>query len=91
MTRNPEQEERLAMMSRLVELARILRNVFVSEKKPALIMELACNRMSASYRSSLSTGEVSALLNRALRLILETTERLGLDKALALRLCCYML
>lgn len=56
MTRNTTQEERLLMMSRLGELARILRNVFVAEKKPALIMEVVCNRMVASYRSALSTG-----------------------------------
>lgn len=56
MTRNPAQEDRLLMMSRLPELARILRTVFVAEKKPALIMEVACNRMIASYRSALSTG-----------------------------------
>ncbi|XP_047458178.1 DNA replication factor Cdt1 [Mugil cephalus] len=58
MTRNPAQDERLLMMSRLGELARILRSVFVAEKKPALIMEVACNRMVASYRSALSTGEM---------------------------------
>uniref|UniRef100_A0A1A7XDB4 Chromatin licensing and DNA replication factor 1 n=1 Tax=Iconisemion striatum TaxID=60296 RepID=A0A1A7XDB4_9TELE len=58
MTRNPAQEERLLMMSRLGELARILRSVFVAEKKAALIMEVVCNRMVASYRSSLSTGEM---------------------------------
>ncbi|XP_018548990.1 DNA replication factor Cdt1 [Lates calcarifer] len=58
MTRNTTQEERLLMMSRLGELARILRNVFVAEKKPALIMEVVCNRMVASYRSALSTGEM---------------------------------
>ncbi|XP_061601322.1 DNA replication factor Cdt1 [Cololabis saira] len=58
MTRNPAQEERLLMMSRLGELARILRNVFVAEKKPALIMELLCNRMVTSYRSALSTGDM---------------------------------
>lgn len=56
MTRNSNQEERLLMMSRLGELARILRSVFVAEKKPALTMEVACNRMVASYRSALSTG-----------------------------------
>lgn len=59
MTRNPAQEERLLMMSRLGELARILRNVFVSEKKAALTMEVACNRMVASYRSALSPGQFS--------------------------------
>ncbi|XP_033468613.1 DNA replication factor Cdt1 [Epinephelus lanceolatus] len=58
MTRNPAQEDRLLMMSRLPELARILRNVFVAEKKPALIMEVACNRTVASFRSALSTGEM---------------------------------
>ncbi|KAL3049883.1 hypothetical protein OYC64_012028 [Pagothenia borchgrevinki] len=58
MTRNPVQEGRLLMMSRLPELARILRNVFVAEKKPALIMEVACNKMVASFRSALSSGEM---------------------------------
>lgn len=56
MMRNPVQEERLLMMSRLEELSRILRTVFVAEKRPALIMEVACNRMMASYRSALSAG-----------------------------------
>ncbi|XP_052457181.1 DNA replication factor Cdt1 isoform X1 [Carassius gibelio] len=63
MTRNPQQEERLLMMSRLPDLARILRNVFVAEKKPALIMELACNRMIASYRSPLSSDEMEKHLH----------------------------
>ncbi|KAM9345093.1 DNA replication factor Cdt1 [Symphorus nematophorus] len=67
MTRNPVQEDRLLMMSRLPELARILRTVFVAEKKPALIMEVACNRMVASYRSALSTGE----MEKHLRLLAE--------------------
>ncbi|XP_076021361.1 DNA replication factor Cdt1 [Genypterus blacodes] len=58
MTRNTAQEGRLLMMSRLNELARILRNVFVAEKKPALIMEVVCNKMVSSYRSALSTGEM---------------------------------
>ncbi|CAB1339507.1 unnamed protein product [Coregonus sp. 'balchen'] len=69
MTRNPQQEERLVMMSRLGELARILRNVFVAEKKPALIMEVACNRMVSSYRSALSTGDMETHL----RLLAELT------------------
>lgn len=60
MTRNPVQEDRLLMMSRLPELARILRTAFVAEKKPALIMEVACNRMIASYRSALSTGRLTS-------------------------------
>ncbi|KAG7214384.1 hypothetical protein INR49_023095 [Caranx melampygus] len=58
------------MMSRLGELARILRNVFVAEKKPALIMEVACNRMVASYRSALSTGE----MEKHIRLLAEVAD-----------------
>ncbi|XP_053304832.1 DNA replication factor Cdt1 [Spea bombifrons] len=58
MTRRPEQEERLLMMSRLAELARILRNVFVAEKKPALTVEVVCNRVIASYRSSMTIGDI---------------------------------
>lgn len=69
MTRNPQQEERLAMMSRLEELARILRNVFVAEKKPALIMEVACSRVIASYRSALSQGD----MEKHLKLLAELT------------------
>ncbi|XP_062845978.1 DNA replication factor Cdt1 isoform X2 [Trichomycterus rosablanca] len=62
MTRDPKREERLSMMSHLPEMARILRNVFVAEKKPALTMELACNRMTRSYRSSLGAGEMEKQL-----------------------------
>ncbi|XP_038825303.1 DNA replication factor Cdt1-like [Salvelinus namaycush] len=69
MTRNPPREERLVMMSRLGELARILRNVFVAEKKPTLIMEVACNRVVSSYRSAMSTGDMELHL----RLLAELT------------------
>ncbi|XP_077352074.1 DNA replication factor Cdt1 [Festucalex cinctus] len=69
MTRSPSQEERLLMMSRLGELARILRNVFVSEKKTALNMEVICNRMVASYRSALTSGE----MEKHIRLLAELT------------------
>ncbi|XP_036605963.1 DNA replication factor Cdt1 [Trichosurus vulpecula] len=58
MTRRPEQEERLLVLSRLPELARILRSVFVAEKKPALTMEVTCARMVSSYRSSMTPGEM---------------------------------
>ncbi|KAL2088480.1 hypothetical protein ACEWY4_015379 [Coilia grayii] len=69
MTRNPEQEKRLAMMSHLVEMARILRTVFVAEKKPALTMEVACSRMIASYRSAFTSGD----MEKHLRLLAELT------------------
>ncbi|XP_049591980.1 DNA replication factor Cdt1 [Syngnathus scovelli] len=58
MTRSPSQEERISMMSRLGELARILRNVFVSEQKQALNMEVLCKRMVTSSRSAFTSGEM---------------------------------
>lgn len=58
MTRRPEQELRLQRLERLPELARVLRGVFVSERKPALTMELACARMVDSCRAALSPGEM---------------------------------
>ncbi|XP_040265051.1 DNA replication factor Cdt1 [Bufo bufo] len=63
MTRKPQHEEHLLMMSRLPELARILRNVFVSEKKPALTVEVVCDRVISSCRSSMSPGEMEKHLS----------------------------
>ncbi|XP_008121788.2 DNA replication factor Cdt1 isoform X1 [Anolis carolinensis] len=62
MTRDPQQELRLGMMGRLPEMARVLRNVFVAEKKPALTLEAACQRMLASYRSLMTPGEMEGHL-----------------------------
>ncbi|XP_069595034.1 DNA replication factor Cdt1 [Ranitomeya imitator] len=69
MTRKPQQEERLLMMSRLPELARILRNVFVAEKKPALTAEVVCDRIISSYRSSMSAGEMEKHLSLLVELL----------------------
>lgn len=56
MTRCPEQELRLQRLERLPELARVLRGVFVSERKPALTMEVVCARMVDSCQAALSSG-----------------------------------
>ncbi|XP_067854155.1 DNA replication factor Cdt1 [Heptranchias perlo] len=58
MTRSPAQTERLHMMLRLPEITRILRNVFVAEKKPALIIAVACNRVVDSYRSAMALDDM---------------------------------
>ncbi|XP_072278753.1 DNA replication factor Cdt1 [Pyxicephalus adspersus] len=71
MTRKPQHEERILMMSRLPELARILRNVFVAEKKPALTVEVVCNRVISSFRSSMSTGEMEKHLSLMTELLPE--------------------
>ncbi|XP_007887507.2 DNA replication factor Cdt1 [Callorhinchus milii] len=67
MTRNPTQIERLQMMSHLPEIARILRNIFVAEKKPALIFVFVCNRVVDSYRSMINVEDIG----KHLRLLAE--------------------
>ncbi|XP_051830749.1 DNA replication factor Cdt1 [Antechinus flavipes] len=92
MTRKPQQEERLLMLSRLPELARILRGVFVAEKKPALTMEVACARMVSSYRSSMTSGEMEKHLQVLSELLpdwlslhqIRTDTYLKLDKSMDL-------
>ncbi|XP_062442850.1 DNA replication factor Cdt1 [Rhea pennata] len=56
LTRAPQQEERLAMLGRLPAMARVLRGVFVAEKKQALTLEVACARMTDSYCTQMSPG-----------------------------------
>nr|XP_047931046.1 DNA replication factor Cdt1 [Anser cygnoides] len=58
MTRDPRQEERLAMLGRLPAMARVLRNVFVAEKKQALPLEVACARMAESFPTQMTAGEM---------------------------------
>ncbi|XP_060109847.1 DNA replication factor Cdt1 [Heteronotia binoei] len=58
MTRDPLREQRLNRLARLPEMARTLRNVFVAEKKQALTMEVACQRMTESCWSLLMPGEM---------------------------------
>ncbi|XP_072202664.1 DNA replication factor Cdt1 isoform X2 [Excalfactoria chinensis] len=67
MTRAVGQEERLAMLGRLPAMARILRGVFVAEKKLALPMELLCARMADSYPTEMAAGE----MEKHLRLLAE--------------------
>ncbi|NXD87999.1 CDT1 factor, partial [Halcyon senegalensis] len=67
MTRDPRREERLAMLGRLPAMARVLRNVFVAEKKQALPMEVACARMADSYDEQMPAGE----MEKHLRLLAE--------------------
>ncbi|OXB78402.1 UNVERIFIED_CONTAM: hypothetical protein H355_009173 [Colinus virginianus] len=67
MTRAVGQEERLAALGRLPAVARILRGVFVAEKKQALPMELACARVADSYPTQMAAGE----MEKHLRLLAE--------------------
>ncbi|ELW62883.1 DNA replication factor Cdt1 [Tupaia chinensis] len=85
MTRRPEPEPPPA----LPELARVLRGVFVSERKSALAMGLTCARMVGSCCTTMSPGEMeehllllAELLPDWLRLHhIRTDTYLRLDKA----------
>ncbi|XP_022108779.1 DNA replication factor Cdt1-like [Acanthaster planci] len=58
MTRNPADQERIAMLERLPELCRILRVFFLSEKKAALPVEAVIQKLADSYPSVLSKAQV---------------------------------
>ncbi|NXH22813.1 CDT1 factor, partial [Bucco capensis] len=87
--RAPEQDARLAMLCRLPAMARVLRSVFVAEKKQALPMELACSRMADSYDLHMAAGEMEKHLRLLAELLpdwlsihsIRTDTYLKLDKA----------
>ncbi|KAJ8898198.1 hypothetical protein PR048_003558 [Dryococelus australis] len=54
----PTHDQESIEHSRLPELARILRNMFVTEKKAALPLELAILKLQNSYREKLSAREL---------------------------------
>ncbi|XP_054496987.2 DNA replication factor Cdt1 [Agelaius phoeniceus] len=58
LTRDARQEQRAARLARLPAMARLLRGVFVAEKKPALSMELLCARLADSCPELVAPGEM---------------------------------
>ncbi|KAM4894221.1 DNA replication factor Cdt1 [Sylvia borin] len=67
LTRDAAQEERAARLARLPPMARVLRGLFVAEKKPALPMELLCARLADSCPELAAPGE----LEKHVRLLAE--------------------
>uniref|UniRef100_A0A1A9VPA5 Uncharacterized protein n=1 Tax=Glossina austeni TaxID=7395 RepID=A0A1A9VPA5_GLOAU len=58
MTRRPSQSQEAAQYSRLPELARYLRNVFVTERKGVLTQEFIIKKVQNSFRACLSSQEI---------------------------------
>lgn len=58
MTRTSEQDVEAIQYSRLPEIARILRCVFVTEKKGSLPLDFVLEKVNNSYRSALSNREL---------------------------------
>ncbi|KAK7075003.1 replication licensing factor Cdt1 [Halocaridina rubra] len=63
MTRSKSENKELEMLSRLPEISRIIRNIFVTEKKAALPWETVSSKIAASYPSMLAGNEVDSHLH----------------------------
>ncbi|XP_014279229.1 DNA replication factor Cdt1 [Halyomorpha halys] len=63
LTRNPEAVKRRIEYSRLREIARIVRNTFIAEKKTVLPKSLLLDKLSSSYREILTPNDMTHHLN----------------------------
>lgn len=70
MTRRPSQEKEAIVYARLPDLARHVRNVFVTEKKTCLTTELVLGKIMNSFRTSLTVNT----LDEHLRLLAKVSE-----------------
>ncbi|CAH1400086.1 unnamed protein product [Nezara viridula] len=59
LTRNPEAVKRRIEYSRLREIARIVRNTFIAEKKTVLPKSLLLDKLSSSYREILTPNDMT--------------------------------
>lgn len=62
MMRDPVEDKRSLMIHRLPEMMRILRTHFVTEKKPALLMENVVRKLTDSYKTTIRSGELFVLI-----------------------------
>ncbi|XP_065367587.1 DNA replication factor Cdt1 [Calliphora vicina] len=62
MTRRPSQDQEATKYSRLPELARHLRNVFITERKGVLTQEVIIKKIENSFRTSLTPKEIETHL-----------------------------
>lgn len=58
MTRSSDQSKEAVMYTRLPEMAKIIRNIFVSEKKGVLPLEFVVKKLDDSYRTKLTLNEL---------------------------------
>lgn len=70
MTRRPSQEKEAIVYARLPDLARHVRNVFVTEKKTCLTTELVLGKIMNSFRASLTVNT----MDEHLRLLAKASE-----------------
>jgi len=58
MTRSSDKEKEVLLYSRLPEIARLTRNVFVAEKKGVLTLDTVVDKLGNSYRGNLTKAEM---------------------------------
>ncbi|XP_032666565.1 DNA replication factor Cdt1-like [Odontomachus brunneus] len=58
MTRTPNADKEATLYSRLPDLAKVLRNIYVTEKKGVLQMETVIQRLDNSFRTKLTPNEM---------------------------------
>ncbi len=61
MMRSPAEDKRLERMSRLPEIVRITRSYYLTQKKPALLLEDVISKVADSYKSSMGQGNNTSL------------------------------
>ncbi|XP_076056063.1 chromatin licensing and DNA replication factor double parked [Oratosquilla oratoria] len=67
MTRSNTETREIEILSRLPEIARIIRNIFVTEKKAALPWEMVAAKISSSSSSMLAPSEVDKHLHMLIK------------------------
>ncbi|XP_023946825.2 DNA replication factor Cdt1 [Bicyclus anynana] len=67
MTRSSDHEQKYLMYSRLPDLARTLRNIFVTERKNVLALNVVLSKLDSSFKSNVSASD----LNKDIKLLVE--------------------
>ncbi|XP_050398494.2 DNA replication factor Cdt1 [Patella vulgata] len=86
MTRDPEEEKKTVMMSRLPDLIRIIRTHFVTEKKPALPIDSVVKKLADSTKSNLSITDVHNHLKLLLNILPEWISMVEIKKGKYLKI-----
>ncbi|XP_072752927.1 DNA replication factor Cdt1 [Anoplolepis gracilipes] len=69
MTRTPNADKEAALYSRLPELAKFLRNIFVAEKKGVLPLEAVIQKLDNSFRIKLTSQEMEEHVRQLCKLL----------------------
>lgn len=69
MTRTPTADKEAALYSRLPEMAKILRNIFVVEKKGVLPLDTVITKLDNSFKTKLTPNELEEHIRLVCKLL----------------------